>query len=396
MNNKEKFLSIVRKTLFKLRNENASFFDELPISSRNDMDMNKPLVDLGFVFRTYNHENTRIGNEQGLKVREIGSIAIDEIFSDFLDDITVDLKSHSLSTGIDTLAMGQRKNSIIHLNKIKRSKASAFGLLISHLPLDISVDIDTIAILELGFEIICYEHEEHIVLLSRDTNCHVCGEELNVLFDINSFKISLFPTFSSKTSTELKDPELCQYPNGIQSYSNVINTPSKKIIFSNDFRSLLKPSSMSNDDYIDSKFENYVTIGSASLAHVYNTEYYVKHHNMMYIQSGDGSISIFQNKDLSLEFKPEFTYHEETGDVYNGTEGQVYLGGISFELWALCAMDLEQFITLCRAAGREDSVDSLINKVEGVVANVNSERFEFTSYYLCQDKDMLLGVARCV
>lgn len=394
MTNKEKFLSIVRKTLFKLRNDNAKFFGELASSARNERDCYKQLIEQGFNFRTTQHKDITKQDRYRKQVREIGAIAIDEIFSGFLSDITVDLKGHGLSTGIDTLEAGQRKNSIIHLNKIKRSKASAFGLLISYLPLDIGVDIDTISILELGLEIISYEHDEHMVLLSSDTNCQVCGEELNVLFDLNSFKISLFPTFSSKNPSGLKEPNLCQYPTGIQSYSNTINTPSRKVIFSNDLRSLLKPSSMSNDDYLDSKFENYVTISRASIAHVYNTEFYVKHHNMMYIQSGDGSISIFQNQDLSLEFKPEYIYHEDTGDVYNGTEGQVYLGGISFELWALCAMDFEQFIALCRSAGREESEDSLINEVEGVVANVNSESFEFTSYYLCQGKDTLLGVAR--
>ena len=389
---KEKFLTLLSNLMLKFRNENSDFIESIPANDRRTQSSSyADLVEEGFTIRFPFYENdAQLKDKCKAKVSEMGRELVTTLLTELKGEITIDLKGHNRSSGIYPLKVS---DDFLSIEKIARNIGFKVGINIIVMPTKISENFDKERLVSSIYDIFSLEHEDCVQLV-RETwnNCTCCGDEIEPLFNINTLQISLYstPDLKSNSLTAMIEPKECKYPNGVNSYSKEIKTPSKKLVIANDLREVLAECSVDVDDYISAKFGDYHTIAMSQLANVYNTEFYVEHHNAMYIQVGSGSTSIFQDKEtLMVEAKPEYKCDPDDNhkDEYNGKENEVHLGDIDLALWALCAMDFDQFVKLCLAKDKDTSIENWIDDLGAVVIDVKSETTKFTSHYFAPEQE---------
>ncbi|WP_210498900.1 hypothetical protein [Vibrio crassostreae] len=393
MDNKTRFSASFREKLVKARLDNNGLIESISINERRHTSpIRQALKEKGFVFRfpiVCKDESLRV--ELKTKVCAIGLDLVGDLLDEFYDEITVNLMGHNKSSSqtklIKTDSPRGYSSGAMTTGALKKLLGYKVGIAVLNMPLSPSEDVTVADILGASYELFDYDHPNCLVVSNEDgVVCSCCGESLNILMDVSSFKIKLYPApdFKSSNHDAVIAPQPCKYPNGIGLYSNRIETPSRKIVIANDLRSLLSSTSEERDEFMEGKFNDYVTIGSAELANVYCTEYYAKNHNMMYIQSGDGGVSIFQDKDtLGIELKPEF-YYKDDEEIFSGTENQKLKGSVDFCLWATCAMDYDQFVSLCKERNPDVNPEAMLKQLDCTVLDVTGLVATFTNHYFAR------------
>lgn len=389
MNNKNKFLNFLMETMLKARNEHSDFFESIPVNNkRQNSAIYHHLVSIGAQIR-FPFEGNEVHSKEEIskKIADIGKSIVLNVLNEFNSSITINLKGHNRSTGAteQPLSASGSRSKMISVESICNKLRFKIGVNTSVLPKAIESDIYDISLFESIYSIFDFDNECGLMVSDDDFSCGCCGDELKALLDINTLKISLYPTFDhkSKSPEETLEPRECPYPKGIGAYSNTIRTPSKKLVVANDLRPILSSVGLENDEYIDSKFNGYSSISSSQLANVYNTEYYTAYHNMMYIQCGDGGIDLFQDSvTKKIEAKPEYIYNtEEMSETANFRPTEKNVGHISFSLWAMCAMDYDQFTELCKSKDKSISDEKWIEELDAIIIEVKGKETKFTSHY---------------
>lgn len=389
MNNKTKFLNLFLELMLKARNEHSDFFESIPVNEkRHNSDRYNHLTSIGAQIRfPFEGDESRKKSEISDKIREIGAAIVESLLTVFQDEISVDLRGHnkikeSYNLGASDLGALRRKISIF---SICHRLGFMVGVNTSILPKGIDSKIEPIHLIEAIYQLFDIDNEDGLIVGPDDMQCNCCGDELRPLLDINTLKISLHPTLDYKDlHTERKvQPRACPYPNGVGLYSGKIKTPSKKLVIANDLRSILKEVDLDKDDYISAKFNGYTTISACQLANVYNTEFYSNHHNMMYVQCGSGGVSLFQDKTTnSIQAKPEYIFSsDKLEDVKNSKPNEENVGYVDFSLWAMCAMDYDEFVELCKSKDGSRTIEEWISDLEVNVVTVKESETKFTSHY---------------
>ncbi len=388
MSNKIKFLDKFKELLLKARNEYSDFIDELPINEdRNNSDRYSKLTNAGFIIRfPFRGLKNLSKDDYNSKVRKIGEEILTNLLNEFKSDITVDLKGHNRSEGCVSLNESSKTNDYtdISVESIVKSLGFKIGVNATSLPKKISDNLDLESIITSIYDVFDFDYEDKLIISSDSSLlCTCCGDELRPLLDLNTLKISLYPAFDllSSSRNTPTEPRYCPYPKGVGSYTNTIRTPSKKIVIANDLRSILSQSEVDGNEYIASKFSSYNSISTCQLANIYNTEFYLKFHNMMYIQTGSGGISLFQDEtNLTIEGKHDFYFDLKSNlERKNWNEGEKNIGFIGFSLWALCAMDYKQFIHLCEK--NKSNIEDILESLNAIVVDVKNDVTKFTSHY---------------
>lgn len=393
MNKKDKLLKLFKELFIQARRENSEFIESIPVDeNRLNYFRKKELMESGFQAR-FPPKNANLPNADDIneKISEIGREILTKLFIEIKDEVVVDFKGHNKSQSLTNLEAikGTMAGKLISVDSIVRSLAFRVGINAIALPESVDDSLNEKLLLEGVYEIFDYDFEDSMKISNRtDLSCRCCGDEINPLLDINTLKITLHPTpdYKSSSISATLEPRDCRYPNGIGEYSGSIKTPSKRLVVANDLRSIIDDSIESRDDYIDSKFSTYQTIGTCQLANVYTTEYYAKRHNMMYLFTGDGGITLFQDKTtMSINAKSEYIYNPDTDvERFNGRLNEVQVGYISFSLWAICAMDYEQFENLCHQKNKLPQ--DMLCDLDAIVVEVEQEITNFTSYYFKKRK----------
>lgn len=166
----------------------------------------------------------------------------------------------------------------------------------------------------------------HSDFINVDERCLECGKRMN-------FR----PTFDGCEATTV-----CEYSGGIQPYSVILDVPSGKIVFGNDFRSFVVCD--------DSRYDVNAKVGKKN-----TTEAYARV-GLVHIFVGNTCPRVYKNETgLTVESRYEPDYDEKSEDeVDQDSHWQrenESLGSICTDLWWFSAMDYDHFM---RAAKEED------------------------------------------
>jgi hypothetical protein len=172
--------------------------------------------------------------------------------------------------------------------------------------------------------------------------CFSCGCTNNIYINGNEF--NLFANYEKLDNYPSQKP--CKFPNGVGVDTLYMEFNSGKMVIANDLRSLFEDKSGSNQ-YITDKSGYYNSINSDYGVQL-NTRYWAEK-GMVYLQVGNSSPGIFVKKGGTIIFKDKYTYNRETDkETKNYTIEEKYKGYVCTDLWAICAMDYNLFLELCK------------------------------------------------
>jgi hypothetical protein len=165
----------------------------------------------------------------------------------------------------------------------------------------------------------------------------------------------------------------CKFPEGVGHYSNVINVPSGKLIFSNYLLNLFdRELAITSDEYISDKCGYRNSINSDYGVKL-NTEFW-NNLKVIYIQVGNTSPTLYQNPKT----------HEITCKMDKSKKDSIKKGKIDTTVWAVFGMDYDEFIKLCKENGKNteniDDLEALEAHYKPVYIDVPAGKYEVTSY----------------
>lgn len=172
--------------------------------------------------------------------------------------------------------------------------------------------------------------------------CFSCGCTTQIYFNGNEFNMH------SKHMGNHDEPSQnkCKFPKGVGVDTLYMHFNSGKIVVANDLRSLFK-GSIDEDGYITKKSGYYNSINSDYGVQL-NSRYWAEK-GLVYLQVGNSSPRIFVKKDGIITFKSEYTYNRTTDkETKNYTSDEILKGYVCTDLWAVCAIDYDLFISLCK------------------------------------------------
>lgn len=159
----------------------------------------------------------------------------------------------------------------------------------------------------------------------------------------------------------------CKFPEGVGHYSNVIDVPSGKLIFSNYLLNLFdRELSITSDKYI-SKISGYNNSITSDYGVKLNTEFWNKL-KVIYIQVGNTSPSFYQHPKT----------HEITCKINKAVKGAAKKGKIDTSVWSVFGMDYNEFIKLCKINGKD--IDNIEAEFKPVIIDVPAGKYDVTSY----------------
>lgn len=165
----------------------------------------------------------------------------------------------------------------------------------------------------------------------------------------------------------------CNFPEGVGHYSNVIDVPSGKLIFSNYLLNLFDNElAITSDEYISDKCGYRNSINSDYGVKL-NTEFW-NNLKVIYIQVGNTSPTLYQNPKN----------HEITCKIGQSQKDSIKKGKIDTSVWAVFGMDYDEFIKLCKENGKDteniDDIEALEAQYKPVYIDVPAGKYEVTSY----------------
>lgn len=172
--------------------------------------------------------------------------------------------------------------------------------------------------------------------------CFSCGCTTQIYFNGNEFNM-----YSKHMENDNKPSQnKCKFPKGVGVDTLHMHFNSGKIVVANDLRSLFK-GDIDEDDYITKKSGYYNSINSDYGVQL-NSRYWAEK-GLVYLQVGNSSPRIFVKKDGVITFKSEYTYNRKTDkETKNYTSDETLKGYVCTDLWAVCAIDYDLFISLCK------------------------------------------------
>lgn len=210
---------------------------------------------------------------------------------------------------------------------------------------------------------------------SPDMFCSQCGEISKL--KLNEDGILTITPISSKNYNN-KGQEPCKFPEGVNTYSNLFNIHSGKLVVANDLRSLFSESLSKESD----KFILQHTQGDINCAYgrKVNTSFW-NDNGLIYLHTGNSSPHIFHNKKESkVTFKSEYWYDKENeSDNDNFTSDEENIGYVCTDLWAICAMDYDYFAQLCE--NNNKTVAEVIENQDCTIIDIPVGCYEVTSFY---------------
>lgn len=133
---------------------------------------------------------------------------------------------------------------------------------------------------------------------------------------------------------KLTATKVCSAPNGLPPFDVVLDCPSGKMVFGNDFRDIVT---------IDNKYNVNAIIGTINTIKAYEKA------DMLHILVGNSCPAVFQRGDTELCITREFD--EETDDRKSPGEGYEEITSITTDLWWVSAMDYDLFKAQCEKTG---------------------------------------------
>jgi hypothetical protein len=128
---------------------------------------------------------------------------------------------------------------------------------------------------------------------------------------------------------------VCSAPNGYPTFDVVLDCPSGKMVWGNDFRDIIPVDE--GPDSINA------TKGIVNVVKAYENA------GMFHILVGNSCPSIFQRGDSELCISRE--YDEDLDESKSPGDGYVDVASICTDLWWVCGMDYDLFKSLCDKTG---------------------------------------------
>lgn len=203
-------------------------------------------------------------------------------------------------------------------------------------------------------------------VIDSEHYCFVCGNTAKL-----SLKNDIYTNIMSSDSRLARFPayQPCQYPNGLNEYTNVLSVPSGRLMFANDLRCLFPNQDRLSDAYIVDKSGYYNDINS-DVGMMYNQEFWNRL-GLIYVQVGNTSPDIIQNKETGYVFAAINHTCKKNEDV---------CGHISTELWAICGIDYNLMKNLCEQHNidfeklSKECIEVLVEPGEYTIRSFNAAR----------------------
>jgi len=222
------------------------------------------------------------------------------------------------------------------------------------------------------------EYLEHSLYKPFDSptfNCYECGQTYRL--HVNSNRLSLDREIAYRKKPKGQDP--CEFPHGVGAYSYIINIPSGRFVLANKLVQVVADSVFDkgrNGNFLLEKTGDY-TLGDSNYLTKLNQEYW-NDNNVIYIFTGNSNPSAFWNeKENSVTIKAESRYicdGADRDDEPNYTADEILKGFIDTDLWAVCAMDYDYFVTCCNAKGMD--VEQTLKQHDAFMIDVPAGAYE--------------------
>jgi hypothetical protein len=137
-------------------------------------------------------------------------------------------------------------------------------------------------------------------------------------------------------SNKVRTTSDCLAPNGYPPFDVVLDCPSGKIVFGNDFRRLFE-----SDKDEDEEYESIDSIKG-----IIGAVQRFEKRGMLHVFVSNTSPTVFQKGDTNLAFTTDFD--EETDERKPPGEGYKEVSRVCTDLWWVSAMDYELFKKLCK------------------------------------------------
>lgn len=211
----------------------------------------------------------------------------------------------------------------------------------------------------MGFSVI-RKHMLDVLTFQDAFPCSYCNAHAKAVYDFNR-KMFVLPDYVLK-----QNPEPCPCINkskrNASNYSFTLNTPSKKLVFLNDIRSVFEAE----------REDKYSVSINSELGRKRECEAYVEH-NMAYFCTDNTSPTIYQNKTKNeiiidsdhVKLKWDSNKSEiKKADEYHDR------GYICTDLWAVCMADHDDFMSRCA----EKDIDPASLNI--VIVDISSEEIK--------------------
>lgn len=315
-------------------------------------------------------DQKKLGEQINPKAETITQYLFDKYAKDFWLNIVVDIKGHNKGS-YDNKKIEEIK--LIPYECLSEKVKNMFVIPISYL-------VDTLLDKPLKKE--DYESEIKFFFRSAKSSisspqvfCSQCGS--NSQLSLNDEGILSIKPINMKNYNN-KGQEPCEFPEGVNSHSNLFNIHSGKLVIANDLRSLFPESLHEESD----KFILTHTEGSINCAYgrKSNTSFW-NDKGLIYLDTGNSSPHIFYNKKESkIAFKRDYWYDKKNNsDHKNFTANEKNLGYVCTDLWAICAMDYDYFCQLCQ--DNNLVIEDVIKEKNCTLVDIPVGCYEVTSFY---------------
>ena len=215
----------------------------------------------------------------------------------------------------------------------------------------------------------------------EEIHCVDCGCNLKVKKKNNIYTNDLEESEADHWFYVKEAQSSCRFPTGVGHYSNIINVPSGKLIFSNSLLNLFDGElSITSDKYISDKCGYRNSINSDYGVKL-NTEFW-NNLKVIYIQVGNTSPHLYQNPIT----------HEITCKINGAKKDTIDKGCIDTAVWAVFGMDYEEFMDLYKINIKNiENINDIVEEMEAeykpIIIEVPIGKYEVTSYNAAKYND---------
>ena len=309
------------------------------------------------------------------KVKQIGLEAKEKFLSHFGDRITVDFNGHSKKETISFKELLEDDNYILFHNFF-----TMFSIGI------INIDKNKNEPLDFLIPLIDPYSLNSINIFDGENFCSECGENLNLLLDLDTLEIKshIYEKITDIHTAKKIIPEKCAYPNGVKDCSIKMDIPSGKIVILSNIEKLIDDKDLKNKQalFINKAHGSFTSIYRSNIANIYLTDFYLKYYNIALFQVYRCVKFIYVNKDKNkIDIKKSKKEHKQYSLVDTLNSDDHYL----------VALDLYNFEAFCKKHSKHNDVEKWISELDATIIDVDTGSYNICNYFLSNSKNISIS-----
>lgn len=311
----------------------------------------------------------KVDNQSWVDLETVVENLIEEWIDTIKNDVTLELNNHKVYEKYPRKFTDLEQSVRFGFKGIKRGMAGNIEMLVRALA---TGDEKRIGL----YKDVISNNNRISILGYEHLTCKNCSEHFQLYLDLdtNVVKPCYIGTVGSHT---------CQHSDGIGSYSVKLRIKSGRLVVANAIFRLLDDESDSFDKQVaySKKKTGIGNVGlDSEIGQKCHSEYYADVHKIAYIPATNTSVTGFKDTNTGeISYKMGGWHRDENLQV----DGEYYvpnsleaIGGVSCDVWAVTAMDYDDFTELC--TNRGISFEDGLNECDsGHVLTVKTGVYEF-------------------